>query len=117
MNWSPLPEMMWKSEPQIEAARKLPAWAPFHRLCGRSTLFFDHIEKRGRGYSATAFTTRRSGEYFVSEKLADGTGATVIAALEAAYRAAGRVVPGADELLDAMAGRDVSVDDFSEFLG
>src|SRR5215217_7492078 len=88
------PELMWKVDAGVEQARKLPDWGTFHRVCGRQMLFFDHIERDGkRGpYTATAFTLRGREGNRVTTHLADGTGATVLDALFAAFRASGVAV-------------------------
>jgi len=100
MSYSPRSELLWKIDPLVEAARKLPEWKEFHRLCGRATLCFDHIERAGRGaFGCTAFTTEKRGENWVFVHRADGRGNTVIAALTDAYEKSGIMVPGAPEML------------------
>ena len=101
MTWSPIPEMMWRNDPEVEAARKMPGWGKFHRECGKEFLYFDHIERHGgkRGeYLAVAFTLvgrdRRT-----PEKVAEGRAKTVLGAVEAAFRAAGRHIPAAEPWL------------------
>jgi len=115
--WLPSNDMLWKIHPAVEAARKHDCWRDFHRACGQANLFFDLPSVAGKtGFTVTAFTTHphRAGG-FSSEKLGEGRGKTVFAALEAAYQAAGRPVPAATVLLDRMLGR--GIDDFADALG
>lgn len=110
MTWSPKPEMQWRDSPDVEAARKLPGWVEFHKVCGAQRLFFDHIEKTGRAFICTAFT----GSGTETRKTAEGSGKTVIEALEAAYRAARMPIDAADVALARMKG---GADDFEALLG
>ncbi len=87
MTWSPTPEMMWKSDPEIEAIRKVPAWGKFHRECGKVMLYYDHIERVGgkrSDYAAVAFTLGGK-ERLTPTKVAEGRGKTVAAALNDAF--------------------------------
>ncbi|MBH0113238.1 hypothetical protein I5E68_09800 [Novosphingobium sp. YJ-S2-02] len=98
--WSPLPEMLWRIDPRVEEARRLPEWARFHRLCGEAGLYFDHIERAGRTYRASAFTLNRRGPGRYSPVLlGQGEARDPVSAIEAAYRASGRAVGGAGEML------------------
>lgn len=57
--------MMWRPDPVIEACRMHPNWAAFHRYCGMRGLFFDDIEKSGRGYKCLTFRyEEESGRFF-----------------------------------------------------
>lgn len=101
--YSTKPEMFWRADPLVDAARKLPEWVAFHKLCGRSAVAFDHIEREGkRGqYLCTAFRpvkTAHGGWQAVT--LAVGRGADVLGAMGDAYRKCGVDVPGAADMLD-----------------
>lgn len=112
------PEMLWKSSPEVEAARRHEAWPPFHRRCGEAGLFFDLPSPAGRaGFTIVAFRshTHRAGGFW-NEKLSEGKAKTVFGALEAAFRASGVEVPAAEPLLDRMLGRVADGDDFDELL-
>ena len=100
-----MPEMMWKQDAEIDATRKRPGWAAFHRRCGQSALYFDHPERQGRrgGYQITAFSATRRAGFYETRPLATSSGATVLDALAAAYRDAGRPVADA-ELATLLAG-------------
>jgi len=119
--YTPSPEMQFSICPELEAARKLPAWAAFHRACGRQRLFFDlPVRERKRGpFTAVAFTAKPSS---ASYELARGTGKTVIDAVADGFAKAGIAVPEAEPLLAQMRGvaaddfDDLMVDDFEEFL-
>ncbi|WP_242136985.1 hypothetical protein [Sphingomonas sp. TREG-RG-20F-R18-01] len=122
MTYHPKSEFLWRIDPAVEAARKLPDWGPFHRECGKLNVFFDHIEKQSKAFAASAFTLKRHPTGFEHIHLADGRGLTVIAALEDAYQKSGRVVPAALPHLDRMAGRetpfaDLLGDPFEDLLG
>lgn len=98
--------MFWKGpHPALTAARKQPGWADFHRECGRHGLYFDDIDPaQGRGFRATAFRLKRGTE-FTRIHVADGRGATPIAALlatAAVARANGFPLPeDVDQLLSS----------------
>lgn len=104
---TPKPEMFWRSDPLVEAARKLPEWVEFHRICGRHSLCFDHIERENRrGYKADAMRMLNRGGGWYFQLLGTGRGAGVLDALREAYEAAGVDVPGAREMLArGLAGR------------
>lgn len=70
---------------QIDAARKHKGWVTFHRECGRAGLFFDAIEKQGRGYSAISFRMEKSGENWTSYRVSKGSGSGVIEAVLSAF--------------------------------
>lgn len=111
--------MLWRVNPDVEAARKHDAWRDFHRVCGRENLFFDlPSDAPKKSFTVTAFTTHRHRAGGVwTEKLAEGRAKTVFLALEAAYEGCGRRVPAAEPLLDQMLGRGVEEDDFMAALG
>ena len=110
--WQPIPEVLWRSDPQVEAARQHNGWPQFHRAAGQIGLYFDHVERDGRRgqYLATAFTLVDR----VSVKLADGRGATPITAVAEAYRLSGRGSPDADQWLAVLQGVET---DFADLLG
>lgn len=78
----------WRLDQQIEAARKHAGWATFHRECGAQGLFFDDIEKQGRGYSAISFRVETRGEYYATFRVSKGTGRSPIDAVLGAFTAA-----------------------------
>lgn len=113
--------MMWVPHKDVLEARKHECWRDFHRRCGEQNLFFDLPSNAGRsGFTIVAFTTHRHRAGGVwTEKLGEGKGKTPFAALEAAYRAAGRPVPAAEPLLERMLGSGappVAGDDFDMLL-
>lgn len=105
------PEMMWKQDDQVAAARRLPGWPEFHRQCGKHDLFFDHIERDGkRGpYKATAFTLQRRRDHFITVHIADGVGKAPVEALVDAYRKAQR--PVAEAELERLLGLVIDMED------
>lgn len=123
-----IPEVMWRVDPLVVAARKLPGWIEFHRACATVKLYFDNIErvagKRGE-FRAVAFTIERKRDHAVSYLVAEGRGRTPIDALEAAYRAAGEKgfsPTGADEWLRLIlnpvaAAAPQAVTEFDDLLG
>lgn len=75
--------LFWRKDERVEAARKIPGWREFHRLCGTFRLYFDDIERQsGGGYGAVAFTL---DERFRAVKLANGRGKTPVAAVADAH--------------------------------
>lgn len=110
-----MPELMWKSHPEIAEARRNPGWAPFHRACGVIGLAFDH-PVRSRDWMVDAFTTRRTGRGFHETiRLATGRGKTVLEAVAAAYEQSGRRSGDTDAALRRLLGGDD--DDFDALLG
>lgn len=86
--------MLWSVDPEIEAARLLPDWKEFHKLCGQSSLYWDlpNRENKKRGpFTVIAFTLKKrmSGGYH-SYELARATDKSLIGALRIAYAAAKR---------------------------
>lgn len=112
MTWCPVPELMWRLDPQITEARRHVGWESFHRVCGRSGLFFDHPTKDGKGWKVDAFTLAAR----VPTLLATGKGKTVASAVEDAYRQSGRSVAGAEAELDRLLDRTVEGDDFDSLI-
>ena len=104
--------MLWKADPAVEAARKLPGWAEFHRACGRLTLYFDHVTRDRTGFVCDAFT----GSGTETRKLVTGRGATVIAAIADAHDRSGRANPETRRLLAAMTA-PIPASDFDGLLG
>lgn len=115
--YTPIPEVLWRSDPLVDAARKLPTWALFHRVCGKANLFFDNIEREGRRgqFSAHAFTL--VGPKKQTMHAATGKGKTPIEALVAAYRASGQAIPEAEPLLAQMLDPADVRDPFADLLG
>lgn len=105
------PEMLWKQEPEIEAARKLPGWVEFHRACGRLGFFFDHPERVGGRRSDwvidcfTAVKNRRG--LYENVGLSQGRGRTVVDALRAAHDACDRRTTETAALLARIGGAGV----------
>lgn len=94
-------ELLWTPDKQYEAAKALPEWAAFHRLCGQRGLHFDFPEKDGRGYRMAAFRIEKlpSGGWrpFI---LHMGQGRTVMDAMVAGYRGSGRAFAETDAMLE-----------------
>ncbi|AOR76538.1 hypothetical protein BES08_07110 [Novosphingobium resinovorum] len=115
--------MFWRPDPNIDAARQLPEWKQFHRLCGQHGLAFDAIERSGRKYQCRAVQPKRTdmgGWMFFDRGLA--TGKTVVEAIQAAFLQSGIEVPGGAEMLErGLCGARVSApqpdDDFADLLG
>jgi len=110
--------MIWKRDPEVEAAEKLPDWQRFHRCCGEQKVFFDRIEKQGRGYKCDAFTTEptRAGGWRAVH-LATGTGKSVLQALADAYAGSGKEIPEAAALLvRGLGAGGVTMDDFDALI-
>lgn len=109
--------MLWRPDPSVDATRKLPEWAAFHRLCGQHGLAFDGLERSGRQYRCRAVSpkkTSQGGYVFIDQ--GTGEGRTVIDALREAYGQSGITVPGAEEMLSrGLSG--VVEDDFEGLLG
>ena len=103
--------MLWKPDAAVTAARLTVGWREFHRECGATELFFDHVEGHPRpGYTATVYAVARRRTYIETVHLADGRGPTPIEAIAAAYRAAGRPVAAAEPWLDRMLNPAPAVD-------
>lgn len=115
------PEHFWRPDANVDAARKLPEWVEFHRVCGRQSLCFDHIERTGKHsgpYRCHAFRTQRNGENWVFVDLGHGEGRTVVDALAAAYRQSGVTVNGAEEMLTrGLSGKPVVAAAATEVIG
>lgn len=118
--WQPIPEMLWTPDASYEAAKRLPEWVAFHRLCGKHGLCFDFPEKDGRAYRLVAFTPEKTAQGgWRAVRLATGQGRTILEAMAAAYRDCGRSVPGAAEMLErGLAGAPVAAadDEFAALL-
>lgn len=113
MTWIPIPEMLWRPDIAITAARKRPEWAAFHRACGNLGLYFDHCQRVGRsGFSVDAFTTRNG----VAVLLANGRGKSPAEAVAAAYGA--QAIRTTDDVLAALLRTDAATDaDLEALLG
>lgn len=111
MPWMPKAEAMWKLDPNVTAARKLPGWGAFHAFCGTIRLYFDHIEKEARQYACDAFTL----DGRVPVHLAKGRGKTVIDALRDAHDRSGRATAETRRLLDVIEGVPDDDDSFDSF--
>lgn len=115
--WFPLAEMLWRLDAQVEAARKLPEWKQFHRLCGEHGLYFDHIEKKGRSYTATAYTVKkRRHDLYDYIPLGSAEGKTPVQAIAAALEASGRNIPGAAAMLSRGLNGIEETEDFDDLL-
>lgn len=104
--------MLWKPDPDAEAARKHPDWKQFHREAGKLGVFFDHIRRESRTkFGCVAFTTRPSDAGgWNSFHLADGTGRTVMESLDDAWRKCGVASVVVDGLADRLCGRVVEAE-------
>lgn len=99
------PEMMWKVDPDIEAARKLPGWMEFHRQCGKVGLYFDIPSRSGnRGpFTVVAFTLKRNGvDGYNSYEIARASGRHLIQTMQQAHDQSGRATDETAALLDRM---------------
>ncbi|MBB5985958.1 hypothetical protein [Sphingobium lignivorans] len=85
--YTTIPEVLWKVDPLVEEARRVPAWRHFHRACGKRDLFFDHVERKGktRVYGAVAFTLGKVRDQWWSYHVADGEARSPIEAVLNAY--------------------------------
>lgn len=116
--YTPRSELLWRPDPNVDAARKLKDWARFHRVCGQHGVCFDHIERgKDRLYHCDAFTPQKvRPDLYHMIHLSHGTGRTVVAALADAFGKCGRSIPEAAEMIAAgLTG--VSVDEFEDLLG
>jgi hypothetical protein len=108
-------EMMWIQDANITAARQHDGWRQFHRAAGSEGLFFDNPVRDGkRGpYTCVAFVVKDYKQYEVGR----GRAATVIEAVVAAYRDAGRTVENIEHwigvLLDQHSNAPIPVADDS----
>jgi hypothetical protein len=110
----------------IEAARRARGWIEFHRACGQQGLFFDDIEKEGRGrYSAisirvekhvTAAGSELYHRYLVSRGAGKGAIDAVLSAFHAAVAAGFPVDPAHANLFDAPAATP-PVGEFDDLIG
>lgn len=108
--------MMWKPDPLIDAARRAPGWSEFHRECGKEWLYFDEIEREGRGYRALCYTARKTApDFYQRTVVARGQGRgvldAVLAAFDAAVAAGFPVTVAHRGLLDGSAAAVVDLDD------
>jgi hypothetical protein len=110
-------EMIWKIDPAVEAASKLPHWARFHRLCGAAGLCFDHISRSGREYRCVAFRPEKNKfGGWVAYEVSQGAGKSVLDCLcDALAKAEGYDIPEAAALL-AAGLTDAQTDEFEELL-
>lgn len=106
------PEVTWKSDPAVEAARQLPGWREFHSACAKRLLFFDHIEKHGRQFVSIAVVG--SG---AAQKVAEERGKTPVEALTAAYRAARIPVEDAERWLALISRGPDALPSLEDILG
>jgi len=104
----PMAEINWSLDPNVEAARKHPAWKDFHRACAVANLYFDHMQKEGRGYKCTAFTLYEQRGSLFNQEVCTGRGKTVLESVVAAFRESGFDVPEALPLVDRFLGIEVS---------
>ncbi len=114
--------MMWKSDPLIDAARKAPGWSEFHRECGKQWLYFDEIEREGRGYRALAYTARKVSDGFyqrtvVARGMGRGVIDAVLAAFDGAHDAGFHIDYELRALLDGSPPPVTGVIDFDDLIG
>ena len=110
----PRAEILWKVDPNMDAARKLKDWARFHRVCGQSGVYFDSIERQGRMYHCVAFSLRKvDQDLFNAIKLCEGTGRTILDALSDALSKCGRSIPEAEHMISL----GLTGEDFTDLLG
>lgn len=95
--------MIWNPDPKIEEARRQYGWRQFHRACGQQNFYIDHIERKGRQYSATAFALQdRFRAPYIMIPRSEGFGKTVIDACVDAYRKAVAEGHVSDERLELL---------------
>jgi hypothetical protein len=112
--------MQWRSDPQIDASRKLPGWGAFHRICGEQTesFAFDHPAREGRTWTYDCFTTIRRRDFYEIVRLSVGRGKTLLDALQDAHDRCGRATPETTAALALLIdGPPVADDDFEALLG
>lgn len=110
-------EMQWRSDPDVEAARKLPGWGAFHRVCAQHGFYFDHCERTGG----------RRGEFEVQcytlvgrrpQGLSVGRGKQVLDAYKDAHDRCGRATPETEAALWLLIDGPAPVEDeFASLLG
>lgn len=116
VEWKVSCEMMWKLDPEIDAARKLNGWGEFHRECGSEGFYFDHMTRQGkRGqWKVDCFTLTPSCVY---QLLVTGTGRTVVDAVADAHERCGRATEETRAALAVLQGVPVADDDFDSLIG
>jgi hypothetical protein len=105
---------------QIEAARKHKNWPAFHRECGAQGLYFDNIEKQGRGYGCISFRLEKHGDTYQSFRVSTGSGRGVIDAVLSCFDAAVKQGFAVDPTLGGMltdTAPPVAPDDLDALLG
>jgi hypothetical protein len=114
--------MMWKVDPNVDAARRLPQWGDFHRTCGEKGLCFDHIERDGRrGYKCVAFRLEKTNNGgWMGIGVSEGSGKLVLDALGDAFAKSGYDIPEAAAMLavglQEAAPEAVADDDFDSLI-
>ena len=88
--------VMWRPDPAIDAARKLPDWGRFHRVCGQHDVVFDEFERVGRVYRCAGYL--RTGRQHVETARCEG--ASVVDALANTFHAMQVTIPEAQLMLD-----------------
>lgn len=88
--------IMWRPDPAIDAARKLPDWARFHRVCGQHDVVFDEFERVGRVYRCAGYI--RDGRHHTETARHEGT--SVVDALINTFHAMQLAIPEAQRMLD-----------------
>ena len=105
------PEVTWKQDAAVEAARKQPGWVELHKACAPHKLFFDHITKSGRFYVCDVYT----GSGRETAKRWQGAGSTPVEALIDGYRQSKWQIPEAEVAIARLQGGPV--DEYEELLG
>lgn len=82
MHWRGIP-------PEVQAARKRPGWAPFHRERARHGLFCDDIDRApGGGFRATTFRVEPDHRFYAFFRVSEAHAPTPEEACAEAVRAA-----------------------------
>jgi len=105
--------MLWKIDPKVEAARKLPGWGPFHYACQQERFYFDHCEKQGREYKVLCYSV---DAHWHIVPLVEGRGSAVLDAYRDAHERCGRATTETTAALDTLIAGPPA-DDFMEMLG
>lgn len=77
-----------RMDDRVQKVRQHRGWREFHRQCGEHGLYFDAIEKQGRGYQALTFRVQSVGDFYHSYVVSRGSGREPIDAVLSAFHEA-----------------------------